>query len=613
MESRREMRGLVYLLTLLVSSFSFASLRLGGDTGTGFYSLSKNESRGFLSKSDTFSSKMTVLDRILRSRDPSITTEIAFLEYASIHTLDWTDGETALLKNMVAAYAEVTRRFNIPRPKEIFIIKTDGSEEFGAAYTRGNAVVLPAKLFRFQPTEVFKTFTHEIYHILTRGNPDFRSQMNAIIGFRESSQIEKLPSRNWQSLTNPDYYENSYYLPVNIRGKKRNVVPVLVSPFPSQEILRARNPLEAFESKLLLLANDFSFLRNQGGNPIFVDHDKTDFNDKVGFNTSHTMHPEEIMADNFAILLGSLRDQNSLDRLPSPGILDALLSSPYFLNQRVTTYQARFEGKVGLSHDDFMDVIKSIENMYQPLARHELGRPLLFEMNWGSSSETANASSCAALYKKSEYFLQLDGGLARNPMMTKDTYAGIVCHELGHCLGGSPVAANNNQVRHVSVELQADYWSTAKCLRKYFEKEGGKNLRWAQSRTIEPIVREKCNAVFGDPLSAAICMREGTAAIEMVRIMEKDLPPAKKDPPARIETPSIKTVSKTERYYADMQCRLDTLFQGALCEKNADIQAKYGDEYLGFCNRVEGYTLGIRPSCWYVPGGPVHRKGDTSY
>jgi len=63
------------------------------------------------------------------------------------------------------------------------------------------------------------------------------------------------------------------------------------------------------------------------------------------------------------------------------------------------------------------------------------------------------------------------GGLARHETMTPDGFATVVCHELGHHLGGVPKKFSWFGNSWASNEGQADYFGIMKCLRKMFEHE----------------------------------------------------------------------------------------------------------------------------------------------
>lgn len=63
------------------------------------------------------------------------------------------------------------------------------------------------------------------------------------------------------------------------------------------------------------------------------------------------------------------------------------------------------------------------------------------------------------------------GGTTRVKGMTKDAYATIICHELGHVLGGAPYQTING-VEWSSAEGQADFFAARVCLPKYFQTLG---------------------------------------------------------------------------------------------------------------------------------------------
>jgi hypothetical protein len=64
-------------------------------------------------------------------------------------------------------------------------------------------------------------------------------------------------------------------------------------------------------------------------------------------------------------------------------------------------------------------------------------------------------------------------------------------------------------------------------------------------------------------------------------------------------TPDKKVVKKTVHSHPQAQCRLDTYFQGGLCDKADSILPSSTDVTVGFCTKKEGYSVGLRPACWY--------------
>jgi hypothetical protein len=69
----------------------------------------------------------------------------------------------------------------------------------------------------------------------------------------------------------------------------------------------------------------------------------------------------------------------------------------------------------------------------------------------------------------------------------------------------------------------------------------------------------------------------------------------------RFETPDSAVVSATDESHPDYQCRLDTYFQGAICEIDMNTEIGQSDPNVGTCNRRDNFTQGLRPLCWYRP------------
>lgn len=55
------------------------------------------------------------------------------------------------------------------------------------------------------------------------------------------------------------------------------------------------------------------------------------------------------------------------------------------------------------------------------------------------------------------------GGMIRHPLMSKNVLSLLLCHELGHYLGGPPLKSRNGWS---STEGQADYYAGEKCARE---------------------------------------------------------------------------------------------------------------------------------------------------
>jgi hypothetical protein len=69
------------------------------------------------------------------------------------------------------------------------------------------------------------------------------------------------------------------------------------------------------------------------------------------------------------------------------------------------------------------------------------------------------------------YHLMILGGMTRMKEMTLDAYRAIICHEIGHLLGGEPRQTISG-AEFTSSEGQADFFSASQCLPKLFRSLG---------------------------------------------------------------------------------------------------------------------------------------------
>jgi len=71
--------------------------------------------------------------------------------------------------------------------------------------------------------------------------------------------------------------------------------------------------------------------------------------------------------------------------------------------------------------------------------------------------------------------------------------------------------------------------------------------------------------------------------------------------PLAFDTPDTKKASRTNHNHPEPQCRLDTYFAGAICDKDHYADIDNDDVNKNLCARSEGFILEARPLCWYNP------------
>lgn len=236
----------------------------------------------------------------------------------------------------------------------------------------------------------------------------------------------------------------------------------------------------------------------------------------------------------------------------------------------------------------FNKIIDRAEKVYVPLVK-EAGGMLKVNRKW--SDGTVNASAQRFFFS---WQVNMYGGLARHKLVTDDAFALVLCHELGHHMGGAPKVAGVLQ-KWASVEGQADYYATTKCFRLIYAQED--NVEVVSKMKIPVEVKAKCEETYASPQEAALCMRMSMGGLALAQLLGE----LGHTGPVDFKTPDETVVTSVYEGHPKAQCRLDTYFQGSLCDKPADEKPDTHNSEVGYCNRSANETVGVRPLCWYKP------------
>lgn len=238
----------------------------------------------------------------------------------------------------------------------------------------------------------------------------------------------------------------------------------------------------------------------------------------------------------------------------------------------------------------FKSLLKKIKKTYVRRI-HKNGGLFKVKGKWNSKRVNAYASRIGPLWK-----LTALGGLARHPMIDYDGFALVLCHEMGHHLGGAPKSTVYFK-RWVSYEGQADYWATLKCFRTLFKSENNIGYIEDNLSRVPVWASLRCLATYQSAERSALCIRSIMAGQTMANLIadyhNTDFP--------SLETPDPTVVDSTSYQHPNSQCRLDTYAMGALCPVEESDYVDSVNPNIGTCNREAGDTQGARPLCWYRP------------
>jgi len=252
--------------------------------------------------------------------------EAEYLRFVASNVVPWAAGEKVMVQKAWDALVPRLQRWTLPLPERIIFIKTTGEEEGSAEYTRGNAIVLPKSFFAGNQT-LDGTIAHELFHVLSRGAPALRDRLYAAIGFESCGDPPYPADLADRRITNPDAPRDGYCIEVHVQGGDIWAIPILFSSSRRYDVAKGGPFFNYLQMKLLVVE------RGADGRayydplkPRLVDvNNVKGFFEQVGRNTNYIIHPDEILADNFKMLLLGKKD------LPSPDVqrrLDAILSRP---------------------------------------------------------------------------------------------------------------------------------------------------------------------------------------------------------------------------------------------------------------------------------------------
>lgn len=243
---------------------------------------------------------------------------------------------------------------------------------------------------------------------------------------------------------------------------------------------------------------------------------------------------------------------------------------------------------------DFRAAIAEAKEIYAPIFKEKHGSDLVIEEKWEDNTVNAYAQQSGKTWKVSMF-----GGLARDPLVTRDGFSAVICHEIGHHIAGAPRKPGMLGNTWASNEGQSDYFATTKCLRRLWEKKPLENLiiYWSTQDEDRQLAKNACDQVYSNEEEAALCFRQALAGESLAKLLGSLGGNAN----VKFSTPDPTVATKTNHNHPKGQCRMDTYFQGALCDKDFNIDPSNSDASEGYCSSKDAYKIGLRPLCWFNP------------
>lgn len=274
-----------------------------------------------LRRRDQFIQSLSRFDKQSRLSTAAEVSTDEFLNFASSHVLTWEPGDQDKLRHVIETIRPRMSRFHLPFPETIQLVKTSGKEEGGAAYCRGNAIILPSNVLRRSEAELERLLTHELFHVLSGFNPMLREKLYAIVGFKPCGTITLPPTLVDRKITNPDAPTIDFAVTLTDGDVSRQAVPILFASVKNYDPTKGEGFFRFMQFRLMVVKNSEGRIQPllRDGKPQLIDaRHLPDYLDQIGRNTNYIIHPEEILADNFVHLI------NGESSLPTPRIVEEM-------------------------------------------------------------------------------------------------------------------------------------------------------------------------------------------------------------------------------------------------------------------------------------------------
>jgi hypothetical protein len=262
---------------------------------------------------DEWAQQLSAFDRSARMRTVRTVGLQELLSFLAGTARDWSGEEERYWTTVLDRLGEALAGLNIGLPN-LSMIKTSGEDEFGFAYSRGRAIVLPQGrlvLAGTDPQWDFFLLAHELFHLLSGENEDQLVALQVLLGVIPVRPVAIPPELDDRRISNPNpgVYTHDRALSVQTSEGRALVVPLLRTNIPLEEVitLPTSGPPAIFRHvEVVLIPVDTltgEARRGENGDLRVYEAADTDWVTRMQRNSSYVIHPNELLADNFALLM----------------------------------------------------------------------------------------------------------------------------------------------------------------------------------------------------------------------------------------------------------------------------------------------------------------------
>lgn len=251
-----------------------------------------------------------------------------FKDQMAASVQEWQEEELAFVKEIFEeAYVLCSQITPELFPENLQLILTDGTEENNAFYTRDAAIIIPRPTMQRMNNEkgrerFLQTMVHEVFHVYSRLNPEKQRKLYEMIGYDRIENLDIGSMLQKRKLTNPDGVD--YRFKINVVKPNGDAVPTVLMIYSKHPEFTPENgsffQYLAYDLFEIEKTKEGDWRVKEGDNPTAIPINKVSgFREQVGNNTDYIIHPDEILADNVAILAMSKKTGKLPSRVDEEG------------------------------------------------------------------------------------------------------------------------------------------------------------------------------------------------------------------------------------------------------------------------------------------------------
>ena len=261
-----------------------------------------------LGRHDDFINALSPFDRSARLETKGPVSTEGFVEFVSRQALEFSGPEGDNLVSAVAGIRAALLRLDshLPLPPTVYIVKTTGREEAGAAYHRGDAIILPREFLRLPPAGLSSVLSHELFHVLSARDGDLRRDLYALVGFEPCNDVPLPKDFADRKITNPDEPRDDFSIEVSYKGRSIRVMPVLFASTAEYDPSGGKSLFDYLQQRLMAVDQEDGRVVPSivDGKPLMLEASAVpDYGRKLGAGIEYLIQPDEVLAVDFASLL----------------------------------------------------------------------------------------------------------------------------------------------------------------------------------------------------------------------------------------------------------------------------------------------------------------------